>query len=185
MRVCACIYRPFLEFCLMLRGVGRLHAMSPIYWKGAIFWTSYYVIDHSLRFCSYTCWSSSDCINNCLMQLRICWSAFWIFPAISYPFCCKYNLGSVSACDSGESVGKGAGARGILQELDGWKCQRIGLQGLVRNRTDGSVEALFSGGSERVEEMEQCCRRRPQAVMSWWLVFRSSPYWWSRDRVWA
>ncbi|KAK9153914.1 hypothetical protein Sjap_001394 [Stephania japonica] len=37
----------------------------------------------------------------------------------------------------------------------------LGLRGWVRNRRDGSVEALFSGKSESVDEMEQRCRRGP------------------------
>ncbi|KAI4341943.1 hypothetical protein MLD38_026612 [Melastoma candidum] len=37
----------------------------------------------------------------------------------------------------------------------------LGLKGWVRNRRDGSVEALFSGTQESVSEMEQRCRRGP------------------------
>jgi acylphosphatase len=35
------------------------------------------------------------------------------------------------------------------------------LQGWVRNRRDGSVEALFAGAAEAVEEMVALCRRGP------------------------
>ncbi len=38
-----------------------------------------------------------------------------------------------------------------LLELDGW----------VRNRRDGSVEAVFSGAPERVEAMLKACREGP------------------------
>ncbi|KAJ8899848.1 hypothetical protein K2173_019551 [Erythroxylum novogranatense] len=38
---------------------------------------------------------------------------------------------------------------------------QLGLKGWVRNRRDGSVEALFSGDSDKVLEMEQRCRRGP------------------------
>ncbi|KAM7531679.1 hypothetical protein LguiB_035089 [Lonicera macranthoides] len=41
----------------------------------------------------------------------------------------------------------------------------LGLKGWVRNRRDGSVEALFSGSSSKVEEMEQRCRRGPRDAM--------------------
>ncbi|KAK2974723.1 hypothetical protein RJ640_007150 [Escallonia rubra] len=41
----------------------------------------------------------------------------------------------------------------------------LGLKGWVRNRRDGSVEALFSGDSAKVEEMEQRCRRGPPVAM--------------------
>ncbi|XP_048138225.1 acylphosphatase [Rhodamnia argentea] len=50
-------------------------------------------------------------------------------------------------------------------------CQ-LGLKGWVRNRRDGSVEALFSGKPELVEEMQQRCRRGPPyAVVSGLEVF--------------
>ncbi|KAB2087246.1 hypothetical protein ES319_A04G089900v1 [Gossypium barbadense] len=42
---------------------------------------------------------------------------------------------------------------------------QLGLKGWVRNRRDGSVEALFSGTPDSVEEMEQRCRRGPPAAM--------------------
>ncbi|KAG2690089.1 hypothetical protein I3843_09G168200 [Carya illinoinensis] len=38
---------------------------------------------------------------------------------------------------------------------------QLGLKGWVRNKRDGSVEALFSGSHEAVQEMEQRCRRGP------------------------
>ena len=37
-----------------------------------------------------------------------------------------------------------------------------GLTGWVRNRRDGSVEALFSGPAAKVDEMVQICRRGPK-----------------------
>ncbi|XVE76136.1 hypothetical protein DITRI_Ditri12bG0149000 [Diplodiscus trichospermus] len=42
---------------------------------------------------------------------------------------------------------------------------QLGLKGWVRNRRDGSVEALFSGSPDSVQEMEQRCRRGPPAAM--------------------
>ncbi|KAM7261240.1 hypothetical protein ACFE04_026715 [Oxalis oulophora] len=41
----------------------------------------------------------------------------------------------------------------------------LGLKGWVRNRRDGSVEALFSGNVDSVQEMEQRCRRGPSAAI--------------------
>jgi len=38
---------------------------------------------------------------------------------------------------------------------------RHGLEGWVRNRSDGSVEAVFAGAPELVEAMLQACRRGP------------------------
>jgi len=39
--------------------------------------------------------------------------------------------------------------------------QRLGLSGWVRNRTDGSVEALVVGNDEAVGRMIEACRRGP------------------------
>ena len=52
---------------------------------------------------------------------------------------------------------------------------QLGLSGWVRNRRVGSVEALFSGDSDKVLEMEQRCRRGPpDAMVTGFLVFPSS-----------
>ena len=52
---------------------------------------------------------------------------------------------------------------------------QLGLKGWVRNRKDGSVEALFSGTPGAVQEMEQrCCRGPPDAVVTGLEVFPSS-----------
>ncbi|XP_010684048.2 uncharacterized protein LOC104898648 [Beta vulgaris subsp. vulgaris] len=42
---------------------------------------------------------------------------------------------------------------------------QLGLKGWVRNRRDGSVEALFSGKAVAVDEMLQRCRRGPPEAM--------------------
>lgn len=42
---------------------------------------------------------------------------------------------------------------------------QLGLKGWVRNRRDGSVEALLSGKAEAVDEMLQRCRRGPPDAM--------------------
>jgi acylphosphatase len=41
---------------------------------------------------------------------------------------------------------------------------RLGLSGWVRNRADGSVEALFQGPQERVDAAVDWCRRGPQTA---------------------
>lgn len=49
----------------------------------------------------------------------------------------------------------------------GWtirEARRHGLAGWVRNRLDGSVEALFSGSEEAVETMIAACHRGPPAA---------------------
>jgi acylphosphatase len=40
----------------------------------------------------------------------------------------------------------------------------LGLRGWVRNRRDGSVEALISGSEDAVEAMIRACRRGPPAA---------------------
>ncbi|KAH9734999.1 Acylphosphatase [Citrus sinensis] len=52
---------------------------------------------------------------------------------------------------------------------------QLGLRGWVRNRRDGSVEALFSGNPDSVKEMEQRCRHGPpDAVVTGLQVFPSN-----------
>ncbi|PON60308.1 Acylphosphatase [Parasponia andersonii] len=52
---------------------------------------------------------------------------------------------------------------------------QLGLKGWVRNRRDGSVEALFSGNPDSVQEMEQRCRRGPpSALVTGFEVFPST-----------
>jgi acylphosphatase len=41
------------------------------------------------------------------------------------------------------------------------ECNALGLTGWVRNRRDGSVEAVISGDGELVEEMIDQCRHGP------------------------
>jgi len=47
----------------------------------------------------------------------------------------------------------------------GWTVETataLGLDGWVRNRRDGAVEALFAGPSDLVEAMVEKCRRGPR-----------------------
>ena len=39
---------------------------------------------------------------------------------------------------------------------------RMGVAGWVRNRADGTVEALLDGPSDAVEELLRACRRGPE-----------------------
>jgi len=42
------------------------------------------------------------------------------------------------------------------------KARELGVSGWVRNRLDGSVEALIAGDTAAVEEMSRLCRRGPR-----------------------
>lgn len=44
------------------------------------------------------------------------------------------------------------------------EAQARGLDGWVRNRRDGSVEAVFAGPSDRVDDMIRACHRGPGAA---------------------
>jgi len=45
-----------------------------------------------------------------------------------------------------------------------YEARARGLEGWVRNRRDGSVEALFSGSMEAVAAMIAACRRGPSSA---------------------
>lgn len=44
------------------------------------------------------------------------------------------------------------------------QAQARGLRGWVRNRADGSVEALFAGPQDKVEDMIAACHQGPKAA---------------------
>ena len=44
------------------------------------------------------------------------------------------------------------------------RARSLGVAGWVRNRPDGSVEAVFEGDVERVESMVDWCRRGPSGA---------------------
>ena len=44
------------------------------------------------------------------------------------------------------------------------RARSLGLGGWVRNRSDGSVEAVFEGPPERVRSMVDWCRRGPRGA---------------------
>jgi acylphosphatase len=44
------------------------------------------------------------------------------------------------------------------------EAQRLGLRGWVRNRRDGSVEALAAGSVEQLDALERWARRGPRAA---------------------
>lgn len=46
----------------------------------------------------------------------------------------------------------------------GQQASSLGLEGWVRNRRDGSVEAVFAGPDNIVAEMVDACRRGPTAA---------------------
>jgi acylphosphatase len=44
------------------------------------------------------------------------------------------------------------------------KAVRLGLDGWVRNRRDGDVEAVFAGLADKVDDMIRVCHRGPEAA---------------------
>ena len=52
---------------------------------------------------------------------------------------------------------QGVGYRAFVED----EAALRGLEGWVRNRRDGSVEAVFSGAPDDVEQMIEACRRGP------------------------
>lgn len=44
------------------------------------------------------------------------------------------------------------------------RAQALGLDGWVRNRSDGSVEALAIGDADRLQALAQACRQGPSAA---------------------
>jgi acylphosphatase len=55
---------------------------------------------------------------------------------------------------------QGVGFRAFVE----FQAIKLDLEGWVRNRRDGSVEAVFSGPAEAVEAMIALCRRGPSAA---------------------
>jgi acylphosphatase len=55
---------------------------------------------------------------------------------------------------------QGVGYRAFVEET----ALHLGLEGWVRNRRDGTVEAVFSGDDATVEQVIAACRRGPPAA---------------------
>jgi acylphosphatase len=55
---------------------------------------------------------------------------------------------------------QGVGYRAWVQH----RALQRGLEGWVRNRRDGAVEAVFAGQASEVEEMIEACRRGPSGA---------------------
>jgi len=72
----------------------------------------------------------------------------------------------MSGTDAGRRTAVRAVIAGRVQGVwyRGWTVEQAtarGLSGWVRNRSDGSVEALFAGPADRVESMLAACRSGP------------------------
>ena len=61
----------------------------------------------------------------------------------------------------------------------GWavdEASRRGLRGWVRNRSDGSVEALFAGPKSAVDDMVAACSRGPSAARVTSVSAKAAPF---------
>jgi acylphosphatase len=54
--------------------------------------------------------------------------------------------------------------------------EQIGVGGWVRNRMDGSVEALIEGKAEKVNQMIEWCRKGPRSAHVTSVDVREEPY---------
>ncbi|MGA2568752.1 MAG: acylphosphatase [Pseudolabrys sp.] len=55
---------------------------------------------------------------------------------------------------------QGIGYRAFVER----EALRRGIEGWVRNRRDGSVEAVFAGAREKVDAIVEACRRGPYSA---------------------
>jgi acylphosphatase len=55
---------------------------------------------------------------------------------------------------------QGVGFRAFVEDT----AERLGLEGWVRNRRDGTVEAVFAGPEAVVTEAIEACRRGPRSA---------------------
>lgn len=55
---------------------------------------------------------------------------------------------------------QGVGFRAFVEDT----AERLGLKGWVRNRRDGTVEAVFAGPVQAVTEAIEACRRGPRSA---------------------
>ena len=56
---------------------------------------------------------------------------------------------------------QGVGFRAFVEDA----AERLALEGWVRNRRDGSVEAVFAGSDQAVAEAIAACRKGPRSAM--------------------
>ncbi|XP_055812121.1 uncharacterized protein LOC129882027 [Solanum dulcamara] len=85
-------------------------------------------------------------------------------PLLSYPMS-SLNSDANPDAKTVRAVIKGRVQGVFYRDWTVENAKELGLKGWVRNRRDGSVEALFSGSPEKVQEMEQRCRRGPPSAI--------------------
>lgn len=56
---------------------------------------------------------------------------------------------------------QGVGYRAFVEDT----AERLALEGWVRNRRDGSVEAVFAGGDQAVAVAIEACRKGPRSAV--------------------
>uniref|UniRef100_A0A0C9RL93 acylphosphatase n=1 Tax=Wollemia nobilis TaxID=56998 RepID=A0A0C9RL93_9CONI len=75
-----------------------------------------------------------------------------------------------SASSSAEAKTVNVRVKGVVQgvfyrKFTAENAQQLGLKGWVRNRRDGTVEAVFSGDTKSVDDMLERCKRGPPAAV--------------------
>jgi len=65
---------------------------------------------------------------------------------------------------------QGVGFRAFIRQ----KAKRLGLEGWVRNRSDGTVEALVLGAPELVDELIEACGKGPALAKIQEINFRGA-----------
>ncbi|GLJ14491.1 hypothetical protein SUGI_0234320 [Cryptomeria japonica] len=89
-------------------------------------------------------------------------------PSSNTKFLSTLKMSSDSSSASAKSVN--VRVKGVVQGVFYRKwttenAQQLGLKGWVRNRRDGTVEALFSGDTKSVDDMLERCKRGPPAAI--------------------
>ncbi|KAH9314342.1 hypothetical protein KI387_022969 [Taxus chinensis] len=88
--------------------------------------------------------------------------------SLSSNFLSTLKMSSGSSSTSAKTVNvrvKGVVQGVFYRKWTAENAQQLGLKGWVRNRRDGTVEAVISGDPKSVDDMLQRCKRGPPAAV--------------------